>query len=40
VPKLLEIAEFWCQYYFQQSLGEKFPKLSIADYRSISEKFK
>jgi hypothetical protein len=38
-PKLLEIAEFWCQYYFGQSLSQKFPKLSIADYRSISEKF-
>jgi hypothetical protein len=35
VPKLLEIAEFWCQYYFQQSLGEKFPKLTIADYQKI-----
>jgi hypothetical protein len=38
-PKLLEIAEFWCRYYFQQSLGEKFPKLTIENYRSISEKF-
>lgn len=26
VPLLLEIAEFWCQYYFSQSLTEKFPK--------------
>lgn len=23
-PKLLEVAEFWCQYYFGQSLSEKF----------------
>jgi hypothetical protein len=29
VPKLLEIAEFWCQYYFGQNLTEKFPKLMI-----------
>lgn len=27
VPMLLEVAEFWCQYYFSQSLREKFPKL-------------
>jgi hypothetical protein len=27
VPMLLEIAEFWCQYYFSQSLTEKFPDL-------------
>lgn len=26
VPMLLEIAEFWCQYYFSQSLSEKFPQ--------------
>lgn len=26
-PKLMEIAEFWCQYYFGQNLIEKFPKL-------------
>lgn len=26
-PKLMEIAEFWCQYYFEQNLIEKFPKL-------------
>jgi hypothetical protein len=38
-PKLLEIAEFWCQYYFGQSLSQKFSKLTIADGRSISEKF-
>jgi hypothetical protein len=38
-PKLLEIAEFWCQYYFQQNLGEKFPKLTIENCRSIGEKF-
>jgi len=25
VPRLLEVAEFWCQYYFNQSLSEKFP---------------
>ena len=25
VPRLLEVAEFWCQYYFAQSLNEKFP---------------
>ena len=25
VPMLLEVAEFWCQYYFAQSLIEKFP---------------
>jgi hypothetical protein len=24
VPMLLEVAEFWCQYYFAQSLSEKF----------------
>jgi hypothetical protein len=27
VPMLLEVAEFWCQYYFEQSLKEKFPLL-------------
>lgn len=27
VPMLLDIAEFWCQYYFNQSLGDRFPKL-------------
>jgi len=26
-PRLLEIAEFWCQYYFGQKLSEKFPEL-------------
>ncbi|BDA71541.1 unknown protein [Calothrix sp. PCC 7716] len=26
-PKLLEISEFWCQYYFGQNLNDKFPKL-------------
>jgi len=26
VPMLLEVAEFWCQYYFSQSLTEKFPQ--------------
>ncbi|MEG4145608.1 hypothetical protein [Microcoleus sp. Pol12B5] len=25
VPRLLEVAEFWCQYYFAQSLNQKFP---------------
>ena len=25
VPRLLEVAEFWCQYYFDRSLNEKFP---------------
>lgn len=25
VPMLLEVAEFWCQHYFGQSLSEKFP---------------
>ncbi len=25
VPRLLEVAEFWCQYYFTRSLSEKFP---------------
>ena len=29
VPMLLEVAEFWCQYYFGKSLTEKFPKISI-----------
>ncbi|MCT7954590.1 hypothetical protein [Laspinema palackyanum] len=24
---LLDIAEFWCQYYFNQSLKDRFPKL-------------
>lgn len=27
VPMLLEVAEFWCQYYFGNSLTEKFPNL-------------
>jgi hypothetical protein len=30
VPMLLEVAEFWCQYYFAQSLSEKFPSEGIA----------
>jgi hypothetical protein len=34
VPKLLEIAEFRCQYYFRQNLAEKFPKLSIVNHHS------
>ena len=25
VPMLLEVAEFWCQYYFEKSLNDKFP---------------
>ena len=25
VPALLEVAEFWCPYYFARSLSEKFP---------------
>ncbi|MEG5059228.1 hypothetical protein QUB60_14545 [Microcoleus sp. A2-C5] len=25
IPMLLEVAEFWCQYYFDRSLSEKFP---------------
>jgi hypothetical protein len=37
VPKLLEIAEFWCQYYFGQNLSQKFPKLAIANYNSTIE---
>ncbi|MBK1987649.1 hypothetical protein A0J48_008885 [Sphaerospermopsis aphanizomenoides BCCUSP55] len=28
-PKLLEIAEFWCQYYFGQNLSEKFPIIQV-----------
>jgi hypothetical protein len=27
IPMLLEVAEFWCQYYLAQSSREKFPKL-------------
>jgi hypothetical protein len=26
VPLLLEVAEFWCEYYFEKSLSEKFPE--------------
>jgi hypothetical protein len=33
--KLLEIAEFWCQYYFEQSLAQKFDKLMITNSNSI-----
>ncbi len=29
VPMLLDIAEFWCQYYFGKGLTEKFPSSSI-----------
>ncbi|MEG4575717.1 hypothetical protein QUA56_24040 [Microcoleus sp. N3A4] len=25
IPMLLEVAEFWCQYYFNESLSERFP---------------
>lgn len=39
VPKLLEIAEFWCQYYFGQNLSQKFPKLAIVNYNSTIEQF-
>ncbi|NEP45467.1 MAG: hypothetical protein F6K35_42130 [Okeania sp. SIO2H7] len=27
IPMLLEVAEFWCQYCFDKTLVEKFPKL-------------
>ena len=27
IPMLLEVAEFWCQYCFDKTLLEKFPKL-------------
>ncbi|MUG95145.1 hypothetical protein F7734_23395 [Scytonema sp. UIC 10036] len=27
VPMLLVVAEFWCQYYFEESLQDKFPQL-------------
>ncbi|WP_202985825.1 hypothetical protein [Nostoc sp. UIC 10630] len=27
VTMLLEVAEFWCQYYFGQNLSQKFPNL-------------
>jgi hypothetical protein len=37
VPKLLEIAEFWCQYYFGQNISQKFPKSIIANYNSTIE---
>jgi hypothetical protein len=30
-PKLLEVAEFWCHYYFGQNLSQKFPKLVEED---------
>ncbi|NER93530.1 MAG: hypothetical protein F6J86_06785 [Symploca sp. SIO1B1] len=30
-PMLLEIAEFWCQYYLGQSLTQKFPQLMKED---------
>ncbi|NEQ78335.1 MAG: hypothetical protein F6K23_38335 [Okeania sp. SIO2C9] len=26
VPMLLEVAEFWCNYYFDCPLSEKFPQ--------------
>ena len=28
LPMLLDIAEFWCQYYLDQSLEEKFPAVA------------
>lgn len=28
-PMLLEIAEFWCQHYFGESLNQKFPELML-----------
>jgi len=30
-PMLLEIAEFWCQYYLEKNLTEKFPQLMKED---------
>jgi hypothetical protein len=30
LPALLDIAEFWCQYYFDQTLEEKFPQFTEA----------
>ena len=35
-PMLLEVADFWCQYYFDCPLGEKFPQdmLEIAKNKS------
>lgn len=30
-PKLLKVAEFWCQYYFEQNLSEKFRELMEED---------
>lgn len=29
IPMLLEIAEFWCQHYFGESLNQKFPQLML-----------
>ncbi|MBD2181047.1 hypothetical protein H6S82_07495 [Planktothrix sp. FACHB-1355] len=29
IPMLLEIAEFWCQHYFSESLTQKFPQLML-----------
>jgi len=29
VPMLLEVAEFWCQHYFGQTLSEKFLVLTL-----------
>jgi hypothetical protein len=26
IPMLLDVAEFWCQHFFEQSLPEKFPE--------------
>lgn len=27
IPLLLDVADFWCQYYFAQNLSQKFPQL-------------
>ncbi len=31
VPRLLEVAEFWCKYYFGQTLTEKFPNFTFTE---------
>jgi hypothetical protein len=33
---LLEVAEFWCQYYFYESLIEKFPDGGVSCVRPNS----
>ena len=30
IPMLIEVAEFWCNYYFDSSLSEKFPQEFLA----------